>query len=311
MGASNSTEPALARSPVRLRPRVFVVFALIAGLGVAAHFIWRHYGATVARHPQFHIAVDDIRITPPPPWIRSDIKSEVLRDAGLAGTLSVLDDWDALAERVRNAFEMHPWVASVERIARRLPSALDVELKYRRPIAAVESSDAGGITLLPVDEHAIRLPDADLTDAERRYLPRITGVTGRPLVGDAWEEPRVVGGALLAAALADVWQQLRLVEIVSPPQPQIRNDARIYTFEIITSGGTRIVWGATTGQETTIGESPFDQKRKRLLEYAAQHGKLESIDGPASIDVRSDLVITPRTARRKPDAKSDEATQTK
>ncbi len=311
MVSSNSSESDISRSPVRLRPRVFVVLALLVGLGFAAHYIWQRYAPTVARHPQYRITADDIQITPPPPWIRSDIKTEVLRDAGLVGTLSVLDDWDALAQRVRDAFEMHPWVASVERITKRLPSALDVELKYRRPVAAVESIEPHGVTFLPIDERAIRLPDADLTETERRYLPRISGVTGRPLVGDAWEDPRVVGGAQLAAALADVWQQLRLVEIISPPQPQVHNDTRIYTFDIITSGGTRIVWGATTGQETTIGESPFDAKRKRLLDYAAQHGKLESIDGPASVDVRSDLVVTPRTARRKPAATADKATQTK
>jgi hypothetical protein len=290
---------------------VFAVLALLVGLGFAAHFVWQRYAPTVARHPQYRLTADDIHVTPPPPWIRSDVKSEVLRDAGLSGTLSVLDDWDALAERVRDAFEMHPWIESVERIARRLPSSLDVELKYRRPVAAVESIEPNGVTFLPIDAHAIRLPDADLTDTERRYLPRISGVTGRPLVGDAWEDPRVVGGARLAAALADVWQQLRLVEITSPPQPQVRNDARIYTFEIITSGGTRIVWGATTGQEQAVGESPFDAKRRRLLDFASQHGKLESIDGPAIVDVRSDLVVTPRTARRKPATSADESTQTK
>jgi hypothetical protein len=311
MGSSNTRQAEISQSPVRLRPRVFVVLALLVGLGIAAHFVWQQYSPDIARHPQYRLAAENIHITPPPSWIRSDIKTEVLRDAGLAGNLSLLDDWDALAQRVRDAFEMHPWVASVERIAKQLPSALDVELKYRRPVAAVESIEAGGVTFLPIDEHAIRLPDADLSDVERGYLPRISGVTGRPLVGDAWGDPRVVGGAQLAAALADVWQKLRLVEIVSPPEPLVRNDARIYSFEIVTSGGTRILWGATTGQETALGESPFGQKRERLLNYAAQRGKLESIDGPAILDVRSDLVVTPRTARKKPAATEVDATQTK
>jgi hypothetical protein len=311
MVSSNSGE-GFSRSPVRLRPRVFIVLVLLVGLGCAAHFIWRHVAPSIARHPQYRLTAENIHITPPPPpWIRSDVKTEVLRDAGLAGNLSVLDDWDALVERVRGAFEMHPWVASVERIAKRLPSTLEVELRYRRPVAAVESIEAGGVTFLPVDEHAIRLPDADLTDVERGYLPRISGVTGRPRVGDAWDDPRIVGGARLAAALADVWQQLRLVEIVSPAEPQMRNDARIYSFEIITSGGTRIVWGAPIGQETVVGESPYEVKRQRLLDYAAQHGKLDTIDGPASLDVRSEVVATPRTARRKPPAASQESTQTK
>jgi hypothetical protein len=277
---------------------VWGLLLLLIGLGAAAHFAWRRSMPAIARRAQYIVTSEGIQITPPPPWIRSDIKMQVLRDAGLVGTISILDDWDTLARRVTDAFEFHPWVASVERITKRLPAALDIELKYRRPIAAVESSDEHGVSFLPVDEHAVRLPEADLTEAERRYLPRISGVAGRPLVGDAWTDPRVLGGARLVAALLDDWQQLKLVEIMAALR-ESHGDAPAYTFEIITTGGTRIVWGAAPGEEAPAGEASFDQKRRRLLDYAAQHGKLESIDGPAAIDVRSELVVTPRTARRK------------
>ena len=58
------------------------------------------YGTALRRTsrstPQYQLTADNIHITPPPPWIRSDIKAEVLRDAGLVGTLSVLDDWATL-----------------------------------------------------------------------------------------------------------------------------------------------------------------------------------------------------------------------
>jgi hypothetical protein len=296
----------------RIRPRVWACLAMLVGLGFGAHFLWLRTAPMVARDPQYILAADRIQITAPPAWIRSDIKAQVLRDSGLANSASVLDDWDTLTKRVKDAFELHPWVASVERITRRLPSSLDIELKYRRPIAAVESSDPSGIMFLPIDEHAVRLPEGDLTETERRYLPRVSGITGRPRIGDVWDDPRVVGGAKLAAQLADVWQQLRLVEILANPQSSTRDDKPLYSFEIVTTGGTRIIWGATPGQETSSGDSPFNQKRQRLLDYAAQHGKLESIDGPAVLDVRSDVVVTPRTARHKPTAaKKEDATQTK
>jgi hypothetical protein len=175
---------------------------------------------------------------------------------------------------------------------------------YRRPVAAVESGDSSGVSFLPVDEFAVRLPEGDLTDAERRYLPRITGVTGRPLVGDTWNDPRVVGGAKLAMALGDIWQKLRLVEIISTLGSANNNDAQTYTYHIITSGGTRVVWGAAPGQENVTGESEFDLKRKRLVDYAAQYGQLESINGPEEIDVRGDIVIKPRTARKKSASKT-------
>ena len=272
----------------------------LAVLGYGAHYVWQRVRPSLSRHPQYLLSAEKIHITPPPPWIRTDIKADVLRDAGLAGSLSVLDDGDALVRQVHDAFQFHPWVESVARVTRRLPSSLEVELKYRRPIAAVESSDAGGVIFLPVDEHGIRLPEADLTDAERRYLPRISGITGRPLVGDSWNDPRVTGGAKLAVTLADVWERLRLVEILCAEQTTADGSRTEYIFEIVTSGGTRIVWGAAPGQETAAGESQLDQKRQRLLDYAAQHGRLESIEGPEKLDVRNELVVTPRTARKKP-----------
>jgi hypothetical protein len=283
---------------ILLRPRVWAGLIFLLGLGIGAHFMWQRDAATIARHPQYRLTEDSIHITQPPAWIRSDIKAQVIRDSGLT-SLSVLDEGETLTRRVKDAFEFHPWVASVERITKRLPASLEIELKYRRPIAAVESRDADGVTYLPIDERAVRLPEGDLTPAECRYLPRISGVTGRPRVGDAWNDPRVVGGAKLAAALTDVWQKLRLVEIIAVLQSGPHDDTQVYAYEIITTGGSRVVWGAAPGQESSAGESAFDQKRQRLLDYAAQHGKLESIDGPAAIDVRGDLVVTPRTAKKK------------
>jgi hypothetical protein len=288
---------------ILLRPRVWAGLIFLLALGFGAHFLWQRGAANIARHPQYLLTADTINITPPPPWIRSNIKEQVIRDAGLA-SLSVLDDGDTFTRRVKEAFEFHPWVASVEKITKRLPASLDIQLTYRRPIAAVESRDAGGVTYLPIDERAIRLPEGDLTAAECRYLPRISGVTGRPLVGDAWNDPRVVGGARLASALNDVWQKLRLVEIIAILQSGPHDDKPIYGFEIITTGGMRVVWGAAPGQEPGPGESPFDQKRQRLLDYATQHGQFESIDSPAAIDVRNDIVVTPRTAKGKKSTKT-------
>jgi hypothetical protein len=285
---------------VLMRPRVWASLLGLLGLGFVAHAVWQSVGPHVTRHPQYRLTADTIHITPPPPWIRSDIKGEVLRDAGLEGTLSVLDEWPTFSRRIQEAFEFHPWVASVVRINRRLPSALEVELTYREPIAAVESSDGGSVALLPIDAAAIRLPEGDLSEIDRRYLPRISGISGRPLVGDAWSDPRVVGGAKIAAGLADVWQQLRLVDINANAQSPANGATMDYTFEIVTSGGTRILWGAPPGAEASAGESPFDVKRARLLEYATEHGHLETIDGPATLDVRNELVATPRTAHRDP-----------
>jgi hypothetical protein len=284
---------------------------LIIGLGISAQLLWQYSKPVVSGGAQYQITADSIHITPPPPWIRSDIKTEALRDLGMSQPISLLDDWPALAERIENAFEYHPWIRSVDRISKSLPSSLTVELTYRRPVAAVESSDSDGVAFLPVDERAIRLPEADLTDAERRHLPRISGITGRPLVGDRWDDPRVDGGAKLAATLADVWQQLELVEILAAVEPQSASSQPQCSFELVTTGGTRIAWGASPGMEGGAGEFPCDQKRAQLLRYCAQQGGLDSVDGPARLDVRRELVVTPHTARNKTEVNKAEPTQTK
>ncbi len=306
------TEPVVAtrRGLLRLRPRVWIGLLLVLTLGICTHFLWKGIASTVARQPRYLISTENIHITPPPPWIRSDIKAEVIRDGGLVGTMSLLDPWETLSRRVREAFQFHPWVHSVERITKRPPLELEIELRYRRPIAAVESTDSDGIAFLPIDVHAVRLPEGDLSDAERRHLPRISGIAGRPLVGDKWQDMRVVGAAQLAASLADIWRQLHLVEILPSADPSSNEERLIYYFELVTTGGTRIVWGSAPGQDLPAGESPLAQKRQRLLEYGTQHGQLESIDGPARLDVRSELVVTPRTARGKAIQPSD-ATQKK
>lgn len=297
---SKSASAAASQPIARIlwRPKLWGALALVASVGAAGNLAWKHYLPAIARHPQYQITAERIRITPPPPWIRADIKAEVLRDAGLAGKLSVIDGREQLQQRVRDAFAFHPWVAAVGAIKIDLPASLDIELEYRRPVAAVEAVDQATVSYLPVDAHGVRLPETDFSDYERRSLPRISGVTGVPSVGDRWADERVTNAADLAAKLADVWTQLRLVEIVPSLHAQVRGDASYFAFEIMTSGGTRIVWGAAPGREQDAAESPFEAKRKRLLEYAASHGQLDSIDGPASVDVRSDLVVLPRTARR-------------
>ena len=165
------------------RPKLWAALALVAGVSYGAHLAWQRFEPTIAQHPQYQITVEQIRITPPPPWVRSDVRAEVYRDAGLAGSLSVLNDRELLYRRVREAFGFHPWVAAVRGIKSDLPASLDVELEYRRPVAAVETSDSSEVAILPIDATGVRLPEADFSDFERRYLPRITSIAGRPQWG--------------------------------------------------------------------------------------------------------------------------------
>jgi len=67
-------------------------------------------------------------------------------------------------------------------------------------------------------------------------------------------------------------------------------------FHLITRGGTRVVWGAAP-TNAPPGEDSFETKLQRLRECTNQLGPLDSVRGPAVVDVRRELAITPRTVK--------------
>jgi hypothetical protein len=275
---------------------VWLGLAIIAAMAYLGHYAWQQHAPAVRRHPDYAITPERIHISPQPPWIRADIRKEVVRTAQLAGDLSLLDDGESL-QQIKKAFESHPWVIEVHRVSKRLPAGVDVELDYRRPAAAIETVGPQRMQLLVVDRSGVRLPENDLNEAERRYLPRITGVGEQPPVGEPWTDQRVTAAVRLAVGLADVWRSLRLVEIVPQNTAFVSGGSVPMSFTILTSGGTRVVWGSAPGDEQP-GESAFAAKLQLLESYAAQKGDLGSIYGPKELDVRRQLRIEPRAARK-------------
>jgi hypothetical protein len=282
---------------LRWRPRLVLGLVVVIALGWAGHYLWQRYVPEISQHPQYLLSEDRIVLPPAPPCVPADLRKQVLRDAGMVGQLSLLDS-GSLLERIKNAFEFHPWVESVQSVRKSLPATIEVQLVYRTPVAAIETIDQQGVSLLPVDQAGVRLPESDLSEAERCYLPRISGALERPMIGQPWSDPRVLSGVRLACRLASVWQPLRLFEIVPLAPAEKKHLAAGTSFAILTQGGTRIFWGAAPGEEPS-GESPFDTKLERLRNYVVQHNDLHTIDGPATLDVRSKLHIQPRTAKQK------------
>ena len=122
--------------------------------------------AGALRPRRLRLTANDIAITDRPWWIRSDVRTEVLRDSGLANQpLSILDD--GLVERIKRAFSLHPWVAKVVRVTKSRPGRVEVEVVYRRPVAMVE---APGEWLVPVDMEGVVLPQRRFHTTETRRL---------------------------------------------------------------------------------------------------------------------------------------------
>lgn len=286
----------------RLRAKAALVLAVVALLAVGGREVWLRVAPKVAAGERYLLPAEAITVNKPPEWIAADVRGQVIHNAGLDRRLSVLDP--GFISSIEGAFALHPWVAAVAKIEKSFPPAVHVELKYRRPVAAIEVPAGDGFQLIPVDWRGVRLPAADVPAIRLRYLPRLTGVVGPPAEGQRWDDPRVPGAVDLAMRLAEEWETLHLFEIVPSARPEVQGDRRYFIYDLRSGGGTQIVWGAPP-LENLPGEDDFTVKLQRLKQCAQQYGPLDTVKSPAVIDVRRGVAVTPRTVK-KPDAPEGE-----
>jgi cell division septal protein FtsQ len=302
--AKSNSKAALVPPPVKQLIRLFtgggrtaalivLTIAVFCGSWYAA---WRTVGPNVLASRPYWLDQKNVEITPPPAWIHRNIRAEVFRDASLDGPLSIIDE--DLAQRIADAFSLHPWVAEVRRVTKYFPAAVKVDLEYRRPACMVQLEGR----LLAVDTEGVLLPSGspDFSPIETPRYPRLVGVDTVPVgpVGTRWGDARVVEGAEIANALGTVWQRLSLDRIVPSTLVEL-GYGNEYTYELVTKGGTRILWGRAPSAEIP-GEATAAEKIAQLVEYHKAHGTLEGRDGPQQLDLRKSgpSQNPPRTARR-------------
>lgn len=249
------------------RRNAFIALLAVGVLAFAAAHTWKQYGATHAHWETYTVAVRDIDVTPPPAWVHSDVKSDVVR-LGSLERLSLLER--DTTRHVAQAFALHPWVGRVHRVSKRYPAAMKVELSYRRPVAVVEVEHAGQPGLLPIDRDGILLPPEDFSVGQVKELPRISLGKTFPAgsVGTPWGEERVVAAALIAEAICDAWSRAPLFKIAALPA-LAGGSAEATSFEIVARDGRRFIWGRAPSREAS-GEKTPAEKRSRLLKQLAE-----------------------------------------
>ena len=283
--SSSSSFTALPRLLVRLfqgETRPVALGVLIVGMFAGFWYVvWQRVGGEVLTSSDYLLTEEELEITPPPPWMsHSDIRADGFRDASLDGTLSIMDP--RVTERIAKAFALHPWVAEVRRV-QKSPGGVKVDLAYRRPVCIVQAPCG----LLPVDAQGVLLPSKDFAPSDIGRYPLLVGIGTIPVgpEGIRWGDPRVVGGAEIAAMLCDAWKDLGL-ERIFPYQVAEGGPVEEYLYELYTRSGTRITWGRPPGT-TAPDEVPAAVKVARLKEYKAAYGTLEGPHGPRPLDVRS------------------------
>src|SRR6478672_6848863 len=83
------------------RRNVLLAMLCVGVLSFAALEAWKKYGATHAHFETYTVGIQGIEITPPPPWVRASVKSDVVR-IGTLERVSLLET--DTCQRVAQAF---------------------------------------------------------------------------------------------------------------------------------------------------------------------------------------------------------------
>lgn len=266
-----------------------LVLLILTGFCSASYGLWLRVCNKALRDESYHVALEQVAITPQPHWIRRDVRAQAFRNAGIEGPLSLMDD--DLAERIFDAFSLHPWVAKVHRVKKSHPARVEVALEYHRPVCMVAVKVNGEEGAYPVGVHGVWLPPDDFRVLQAEELlryPLLIGIDTLPTgaFGESWGDVRVIGGAEIADALRDVWTDFNLVKIAPTDPSKPGGPMREPIYYLITGRNTRIRWGRAPSTEAP-SELPVAEKIARLRSHWAKYGTLEGRAGPQDLDVHT------------------------
>ena len=95
------------------------LIVLLGGLMGGIYFGWQQLAPSISARQEYQISPEHITISRAPDWLLADIKNEVIREGSLDSGLSIADP--KLANRLMDAFTMHPCVKSVTRVSKQPP----------------------------------------------------------------------------------------------------------------------------------------------------------------------------------------------
>ncbi len=252
-----------------------LALVMVSLFGSAWYWGWQQVRGDVVASTAYTLSPEDIVVTDRPSWMSFDISERVFRGGDLQQTLSIMDP--NLNERIATAFSLRPWVAKVNRVSKRYPASVMVDLDYRHPVCMVHTGDG----VIPIDVEGNALPQWDIPLSEVDRYPRLdwdsSGLsTPRGPAGEQWGDPRIVGAAEIAAALGDRWKSYRLQRI----EPVLPDTKRIgdTVYKLYTQSGSTVIWGrapsmAVPGLPTTA------EKLAYLDREIEEHGTLEGPNG--------------------------------
>jgi len=249
----------LAKAPAL----VMVVWPLL--LVVGGYVVWNRWGYERLSQQYNRLSADQVTVTPPPEYIRTNIVGAVFESHQLE-KISLLNRLATAA--IAEAFRTHPWVEEVLRVEKRA-SGVDIHLRYRKPVALVrvvsKHPKVTGDAFFVIDAQGVLLPREDFSEADgNKYLHiEIPNTYPSGDIGAPYGDDRVLSAAKLAATLDAHWQGLQVRAIGMENPNRTFNESWIYS--LFRQDRTKVVWGSPPGEELP-GELSAAEKLARLQE---------------------------------------------
>ena len=260
------------------------VVLIAVGVAVVLVVLWSIGQSRLRHDDMFQLRAADIDLLPEQPsWIKEDVLQSVVKQHNLEQLF--LDDKN-LTKQLADAFTLHSWILSVERVEKS-PTGVQVLVSYRRPVAMVEVKFNDRPHGLPIDASGTVLPPGDFNADDISNYLRIAWDHLRPSgnVGDPWGDTKVNGAAKLAGLFNDTaWQEMGLYRIEVTLNP--RNSTVVYYIVLKEYPEIRVLWGSEPGQETAE-EQIAPEKIAELTAFYRANKTLRISNEPTEIDLRS------------------------
>jgi len=213
--------------------------------------------------PRFQLRTQDLIILDQPPWIPPGGLAQLTLPADVIEPLSIFNP--RLVEILSAAYARMPWVERVIRVEKVYPNDLRVELRLRKPVAAVYYQNE----YIMIDRKGVRLPGNYAERPEVGFrMPFVRGVrSAPPEPGIVWDTPAVLD----AARLAERWHRAEMQKLINVTCIDVTNvDVTSAASEVVLlleSLGTRVLWGRVSrpGLDGVLAD---DQKKIDILRNA-------------------------------------------
>lgn len=251
-----------------------VIVVVLVGMMVGLHRLER-----VARQHDRFLRPADLHLLNAPPGIQTDLLTalEPVRETAW-GDPNLCRDIGVILEN-------NPWVARVRSVRKHGTGRVDIDCRYREPVALVRGNQ--GLHLVTRD--AIRLP------GQYAYDPSLLVIEGvavaPPPAGRVWEAPALRAGLAVADRLDGEPFAAQITGVlVDNYGGRIDKEAAHIRLATDRPGGT-IIWGSAPGEE--LEETTASEKIAILRENFRRYGRVDAQRQTIDISIHPQRFMTP------------------